>query len=281
MTIAVASLRASTQLASTRLGLIEYQQAGSGSTVLISHGTPGGFDQGLVIAEILRLRGFSVLAISRPGYLKTPLATGTTPIEQADAFAALLDTQNICKAAIIGVSGGGPAALHFALRHREKCLSLVMISAISLPLSSFPLSRCRRLVDATVPFDLRLAMLRLIALTSAWKARARAEREAWRRYRDLLQTTVPDRLRRLGRQNDHREFQHLPSIPFDQITTPALVIHGTGDETVPIAHGRAAAALPNSRFHELSGGHEAMVFQSSEVAPVVNQFLTEHSRTDQ
>jgi len=37
---------------------------------------------------------------------------------------------------------------------------------------------------------------------------------------------------------------------------PLLVVHGGRDEVIPVAHGRAlAAAVPDSRFHELPCGH--------------------------
>src|SRR5262245_28578959 len=109
-------LRAESKLVQTRLGLIECAVVGSGPAVLISHGTPGGFDSGLVIAELLEESGCSFIAASRPGYLRTPLSVGCSPEDQADAFAALLDELRIRRAAMVGVNGGGPAALQFVLR---------------------------------------------------------------------------------------------------------------------------------------------------------------------
>jgi pimeloyl-ACP methyl ester carboxylesterase len=46
-------------------------------------------------------------------------------------MAALLDTLNISKAVVIGVSGGGPTALQFALRHPHRSSALVMVAAIT------------------------------------------------------------------------------------------------------------------------------------------------------
>ena len=62
----------------TPLGPIEYAERGDGDTILAVHGTLGGWDQGLVVAEFLRVNGFKIIAPSRPGYLGTPLATGRT-----------------------------------------------------------------------------------------------------------------------------------------------------------------------------------------------------------
>jgi pimeloyl-ACP methyl ester carboxylesterase len=43
---------------------------------------------------------------------------------QADAVAALLDVLGIRTAAVMAVSGGGPCALQFALRHPQRCCAL-------------------------------------------------------------------------------------------------------------------------------------------------------------
>jgi len=60
-----------------------------GPAVLVIHGRPGGYDQGLWISDRM---------------------TRLTP------FAALLDVLRVPQAAVIGFSAGGPPALQFALR---------------------------------------------------------------------------------------------------------------------------------------------------------------------
>jgi pimeloyl-ACP methyl ester carboxylesterase len=46
-------------------------------------------------------------------------------------------------------------------------------------------------------------------------------------------------------------------VPLSRITAPALVIHGTSDPLLPLAHGQAVAALiPGARFEAVQGmGH--------------------------
>ena len=72
----LAGLRAASRIAKTRCGEIEYATTSAGSPVLISHGTLGGFDQGMVAAELILPPQFRPIAVSRPGYLRTPLAVG-------------------------------------------------------------------------------------------------------------------------------------------------------------------------------------------------------------
>src|SRR6185503_3755919 len=57
----------------TKVGPIEYAEAGRGPPVLIVHGAGGGFDQGMQFGEALVDRGFRVVSMSRFGYLQTPM----------------------------------------------------------------------------------------------------------------------------------------------------------------------------------------------------------------
>ena len=113
------TLNENSEVATTSRGEIEYILRGSGPVILFLHGSPGGYDQGTLDMDMWNDAGFSLLSISRPGYLRTPLSTGETFEEQADAIEALLDTLSISKVSILGASGGGPIALHFALRHPD------------------------------------------------------------------------------------------------------------------------------------------------------------------
>src|SRR5688572_26635496 len=105
--------RPQSQLIKTARGEIEYATRGAGMAVIVCHSTAGGYDQGLVISRLLN--GYQGIALSRAGYLRTPLSTGKSPAELADAYASLLDMLHIEKAAILGLSGGGMSAAYFAL----------------------------------------------------------------------------------------------------------------------------------------------------------------------
>lgn len=59
------------------------------------------YDQGLVLAKLID--GFQGISVSRAGYLRTPVETGRSPAELADAYAASLDSLHIEKAAILVV----------------------------------------------------------------------------------------------------------------------------------------------------------------------------------
>jgi pimeloyl-ACP methyl ester carboxylesterase len=122
-------MRASTgsEIAETRCGSIEYAEVGSGPPVLLVHGAGGGYDQGLLLGRPLAEKGFHVVAMSRFGYLRTPLPDDASAEAQADAHAALLDTLGIGRAAVVGASAGAPSAMQFALRHPDRASALVLL----------------------------------------------------------------------------------------------------------------------------------------------------------
>lgn len=114
------------RIASTEFGEVEYAVEGDGIPVLVLHGSLGGYDAALQVAD--GLQDARVVAVSRPGYLGTPLSSGASYEEQADLFAALLDKLAIDAAVVYAVSAGGNFGVQFALRHPDRTLGLVLLS---------------------------------------------------------------------------------------------------------------------------------------------------------
>jgi pimeloyl-ACP methyl ester carboxylesterase len=90
------------------------------------HGGFGGYDQSWLMGSFLVKKGFTVIAVSRPGYLGTPISVGSTIEQQADATVALMDALGIPKAAIYGFSAGSLVAFQVGVRHPERCSSVVL-----------------------------------------------------------------------------------------------------------------------------------------------------------
>lgn len=146
----------------TARGVVEYATTGEGPTVLALHGAMGGWDQSMILARTLDLTDFRVVALSRPGYLGTALEAGRPPDDQADLYAATLDALGVERAAVIAISGGGPSAIRFALRHPDRCWALVLVSTVGEP------------VTGRLPLSFHLAMwLGRHAWFSAWMQRRR------------------------------------------------------------------------------------------------------------
>src|SRR5690606_36560431 len=122
-----ARIAGGSRIAETPCGAIEYASAGEGPPVLFVHGAGGGYDQGLGFGENLARNGFRLIAMSRFGYLRTPLPADASAAAQADAHACLLDALGIDAAAVIGGSAGAPSAVQVALRHPQRVTALVLV----------------------------------------------------------------------------------------------------------------------------------------------------------
>lgn len=271
----VTQLEGASECIDTACGRVEYALSGDGAPVLYAHGTPGGYDQGLAFARFFTDNHCTFISPSRPGYLRTPLASGATPEAQADLFAALLDALNIPAASIIGFSGGGPAALQFALRHPERCRSLVMIGAIVRPTDlaarkqKLPLWQRLNtsLVDYLIVSDpfiyLSLPFTRILPSGQA--------------VADMFCSGAQYAQRKAGYENDLAQFAAINDYALARITAATLIIHGTHDEDVPFADAQLLArTLPNVHLFAVTGGdHTAFYTQAKTVMPMVHDFVVD------
>ena len=238
--IHTARLRVSTGslLADTASGPIEYAKQGDGKPLLVVHGAGGGFDQGLLFARGLAERGFTVIAMSRFGYLRTPLPNDASPQAQADAHASLLDTLQIEKTIIVGASAGAPSALQFAIRHPDRCSGLILL----VPLTWAPGDALRSVhkparmaelmlrwlvvSDPLYWLGLRLArdlVIQTVLGTPPALVKA-ADRSEQARIEEVLRSVFPLRNRAAGLRNDARIAAALARYDLESIRAPTLCI---------------------------------------------------------
>jgi pimeloyl-ACP methyl ester carboxylesterase len=276
----------------TSLGPVEYAAFGEGPAILALHGAMGGYDQGLLLARAaVGTPDFRFIAISRPGYLGTPLDAGRTPEQQADLCAAVLDALGIPQAAVMAVSGGGQCALQFALRHPQRCWGLVMISACSAPLH-VPLPFRFHIIRMLAQFPPFVAAMRRKAAADpdrtasrsipdpALRARTLSDPDAGRLLMELQLSTMDRMAQRLpGALNDIRQSRLPFAYPIEKIEAPALVVHGTADKLVPCSDSEALASrLPAAELLTVRDGEHVCLFTHlQEVRSRVARFLNRHA----
>jgi len=275
----------------TSRGPVEYLDTGNGEVVLSLHGAMGGYDQAQILARTIGGSNYRYLSLSRPGYLGTPLTTGRTPEEQADLYAEFVDLLNIRQVIVIAISGGGPSAIHFALRHRNRCRGLVLVST------------CGGKAETKIPL-----YFRIMTLLAKWPAfitmmKKRTEKNLKQALRrsisdpDILERTLRDAdvmalykevavgcIQRLaeriaGTKNDIETVQ-TRSYPLKDIAVPTLIVHGTKDPLVPFEeHGkRLATEIPGAQIYAAEGGEHVTIFtHRKEVQSAVCAFLQELS----
>jgi pimeloyl-ACP methyl ester carboxylesterase len=279
-------LDAGSSIASTPFGPIEYATVGEGPPVLVAHGIGGGYDQGMLVTRLTDDRPFKIISVSRFGYLRTPLGPYTTPVQQADAYAALLDTLGIDRVAMVGISAGGTSALHFALRHPDRCWALISIAGVTQRLVH-QFSRSAQAFISLVNRDLGLWTLTALAeerlysvynVTPALRRSLAAQPEKLEVLRAILFSFPMDH-RRAGFSNDMANFPLIPRLPVERITAPTLAVHGTADTVVPFSHSRFLADnIPNARLLSIEGaGHLAIVTHKEQALTAVMDFLRDQS----
>ncbi len=278
----MAQLIANSQLIVTPYGLVEYGQVGAGPTVILSHGAIGGYDQGLWLASLLG-PGFHFLAPSRFGYLRSPIPSDPSYAAQAGQYVALLDVLQVERAAVIGLSAGGPAALQFALCYPDRCRGLVMLSAISHRFTDIPwilkalyfgLMKINFL--PWLFFHLSPAFVyRTNGVSRALLHQISRNPEKMNLMQDLATTSMLPAMRRAGIMNDLLQATQMPPYPLSRIDTPTLVVHAVNDPVVAFEFGCfSAAQIPGASLLEVEdGGHFCCVTHSEKVVPVIIQFL--------
>jgi len=277
------------QIVQTPCGPIEYAVVGDGPPVLVVHGAGGGFDQGLDLGKLLAARGFRVIAMSRFGYLRTPLPTDATPAAQADAHTCLLDALHIRRAAILGISAGAPSSLQFAIRHPQRTTALVLLvpgayrprSAVDTRAMVAP-AGTKFLLDTALRSDflfwaaIRFApdsMLRILLATDPALV-ANASREEQAQVKMVMEHILPVSPRRLGLLNEARVMSSLDRYALERITAPTLAISTQDDlyETWETAR-YTATQIPHARFLGYPTGGHVLVGRYQEVIGEVARFL--------
>lgn len=277
------------QIVDTRCGPIEYATAGTGPTVLIVHGAGGGFDQGMRFGMPLVERGFRVVAMSRFGYLRTPLPSDASAAAQADAHACLIEALGIHRVAIIGASAGAPSAIQFALRYPKRVSRLVlMVPAVYVPrpdqgpsVTTPPATQF--LFDTALRSDFlfwaatRLVRETLIESILATPARVvgEASAEEQERVQETLDSILPIRPRRIGLVNDASVTSALPRYELERVTAPTLAISCADDRFGTYDGARYTTAhIPNARFIGFASGGHLWVGHQREILSAITQFLT-------
>ena len=93
-----------------------------------------------------------------------------------------------------------------------------------------------------------------------------------------IESLVPYGKRLTGQSNDYDQFAQLPRLPLAQIHAPTLILHGTEDKDVPIAHAEYAhAQIAHSEFVKLENAdHRMVVTLHAEISRIVSEFIARH-----
>ena len=279
---------AGSEVVNTRCGPIEVQQAGQGIPLLVVHGSGGGHDQGMAWARPLTQHGVRVIAMSRFGYLRTPRPVDASPEAQADAHVCLLDALGIQRAAVMGVSAGGPSAMQAAIRHPDRVSALALVvpiawkpgdvAATAAPISDRKDALLLRLLGSDFLFwaGLQLArdqLVRHVLATPPEQVAVASETER-ARVNDLADRILPVSARAAGLRDDTRLGKGLQPYALASIQAPTLVVSARDDGFGTYAPAEyTASQIAGARFLGFEQGGHLLVGHDETVRDAVLALL--------
>jgi pimeloyl-ACP methyl ester carboxylesterase len=291
-------LKANSKIKKTSRGPIEYVKKGKGPVVLALHGAYGGYDQGLLLASHLLQDGFSIVAPSRPGYLRTPLSAGKTAKQQASAMIALLDALHIEKVAVLGFSFGSPVAFELATRYPERVWAAAFESIggkqAEDPLySTFNAFFSVEDIPEVGPWELFYTaryypktMLKEILLqdnilpTQAFEERLQYvmnHPEQLRFLQEIVYTAIPKDRRQKGTDNDLRKDNPWRNVK--KLSKPTMIIQAAaGSRRSYTQAASIAKTVPKAQFVPVEGSGDLIWFgpQAEVWQKQLSQFLKKH-----
>jgi class 3 adenylate cyclase len=194
--------------------------------------------------------------------------------QRMDDVRAVMDAANCERAAVVGMSEGGPMALLFAATYPERVSALVLWVTFA---------RLAWAPDYPIGIDVQEAEPFFDQIEESWghgrvmpliSTQDAPDDEATRRRfaRFERSSATPAMAAAANRFALHIDARHALSA----ISAPTLVIHRTGDPLVNVAHARYLAEhIPGARFSEYPGDfHESALGEDEEVLDEIEEFLT-------
>lgn len=266
-------------------GTIEYIDIGEGKPVLVSHGTMGGYDLGLLNSQSVTGSNYRFIIPSRFGYLKSSMPEDNSFEAQADCFAYLLDQLGIDKVAVQGASAGGVPAIQFAIRHPERCSSLILLSTIAyappeefkaqdLPVPGFVYEALLK-SDYTFWVLLKVSPSLVHGMVGASEeVKSGSSKEELEVLDKMGWTFLPVSDRYKGWYQDGQNINSLKEMLLEKIKAPTLIIGTEDDNLAPHAWSRyTAKKIKDSRLVTYNTGGHILLGHMSEARKLVDQFI--------
>jgi pimeloyl-ACP methyl ester carboxylesterase len=234
-------------------------EAGSGAPVVVLHGWGGRIESMAPVSGCLA-PAFRVLALDLPGFGESPVPNGTwgTP-DYAEYVRDILVNEGIERAHFVGHSFGAKTSLYLAATRPELVEKLVVVGSPGLRTPPSLAVRGKRLVS------------RGARIAGLFGSPGRAVRDAvYRRiasrdYKDagpmrpILVTVVNEDLSAL----------------LYHVSSPCLLVWGTHDDAVPLAHARKMQSMiRDAGLVEFEGaGHFAYLDEPQRFCRIVRHFF--------
>jgi 2-hydroxy-6-oxonona-2,4-dienedioate hydrolase len=221
-----------------------------------------------------------VIAMSRFGYLRTPMPSDSSAEAQADAHVCLLDALGIKKAAVMGGSAGAPSALQMAIRHPDRVSALILLVPLAYkpptqsnsapPLAPWVENMMMRVIGSDFLFWSGMHIARdqviKVVLATPPELLMSASPEEQARVNAMLDNILPVSLRAEGLRSDTSVGKHLGPAPLETVRAPTLIISARDDGYGTYASAQyTAGRIAGAKFIGFEKGGHTWVGHGDEV----------------
>jgi pimeloyl-ACP methyl ester carboxylesterase len=228
-----------------------------GAAVVVHHGTPGSRLFGRLLAEAATDAGIKLVVPDRPGFGRSSSPpNGWTWTDWPTDFEALLRTESIERAGVLGFSGGGPFALAAAKSARATRLGVV---STVVPPADDAMTRLAR-----IPLALGLFFRFSGFLARKFGPSSVVKQYTNRSVSEPVATAVgadfQESLRKGGRAV-HREMRTFgaQSLDVETLSVPMRAWHGTADENTPLPPVRSLVESQDGELRTSGTDHLGML----------------------
>lgn len=266
-------------------GQLEYIDIGEGKPILVSHGTMGGSDNGVLLAQAFLGDQYRLIVPSRFGYLQSDLPEDASFEAQADTYAYLLDQLGLDQVVVQGMSAGGVPAVEFAIRYPEKTSACILVSSIVYApkeeVESQKLPVSEKLYETVLKSDYLFWLLMKIspdAINSMFGATPEIMENSSDVEKTLLEDVsklfLPVSQRFAGWRNDGKQISLLEDMPIESIQVPTLVISAKDDTIAPSSWSSYfSGRVSQSMFVEYETGGHMLVGHIEDVRKICQEFI--------
>jgi pimeloyl-ACP methyl ester carboxylesterase len=234
-------------------------QAGAGDPVVVLHGWGGRIESMAPVISCLSDR-FSVTAVDLPGFGESPVPTGVWgTADYAEFVSDLCSRQGIERARFVGHSFGAKVSIYLCATHDRLAEKLVLTGASGLTSAPSLKVRAKRAASRAARFAGRFGTPGERLRSTIYKRIASED------YRDA------GPLRPIFVKVVNEDVAHL----LPRVTAPTLLVWGTDDDAVPVAHARRMEELiPDAGLVLLEGaGHFAYLDEPQRFCRIVRHFF--------
>ncbi len=237
-----------------------YYDWGTGAPVVLIHGWPLTSASWEAQARVLAESGFRVIAYDRRGFGRSDWPfSGYNYDTLAMDLGTILDSLNLMGATLVGFSmGGGEVARYLSKYGPTRVMRAVLIAAVTpylLKTADNPEGVDKKVFDTMVENLIKDRPAFLQQFAQVFYGRTLVKHTVSEPFLEFTQamalTASPKATIDLVRAWSETDFRD----DLARITVPTLVIHGTGDATVPIAVAgrRTVKFLPHGELIEYDG----------------------------